>query len=149
MYNGDYYNSISVSSQSGRIIPMKKPYLSLPVVLTCLFLMFTLGFFLGKNSKHETVHLSVLPTDASHNTALMPASPAESPSDPVVFPVDINLADAHQLSALPGIGETISERILAYRELNGPFERSEELLNVEGIGTVKLEALLDFITIGG
>lgn len=128
---------------------MKKPYITLPAVLTCLFIMFTLGFYLGKNSNHETVHLSVLPTSARHDTVLEPVSLEETVFTPVTFPVDINSAGEYELSALPGIGETIAVRILAYRELHGPFERPEELMNVEGIGSGKLEALLDYITIGG
>lgn len=128
---------------------MKKPHISLPVVLTCLFVMFTLGFFFGRNSNHETVHLSVMPTSARHDIAPESSPDAEPFSDPLTFPVDINSADEDQLSALPGIGETIARRILDYRTQFGSFERPEELLNVEGIGTGKLEGLLNYITIGG
>ena len=51
--------------------------------------------------------------------------------------------------ALPGIGEVLAERIVAYREENGNFSSPEELLNVEGVGKKRLEEILDLITIGG
>lgn len=50
---------------------------------------------------------------------------------------------------LPGIGQTLANRIVAYRDANGPFENLGELCNVEGIGDKKLESILDHITIGG
>ena len=128
---------------------MKKRHLSALAVLTCLFAVFTLGFFLGKNLNHESVYLSVLPSSASHSTPVATISSEESIPAEVTFPVDINSADTQELCTLPGIGETLARRILAYRELNGPFERPEELMNVEGIGAGKLEALLDFVTAGG
>ena len=67
----------------------------------------------------------------------------------VTFPIDINRADAEQLTALPGIGEVLAGRIVAYREENGSFLSTQELQNVEGIGEKRLDAILDLITVGG
>ena len=50
---------------------------------------------------------------------------------------------------LPGIGEVLALRIIAYREDNGGFRAPEELLNVEGIGKKRLEEIMDLITLGG
>lgn len=55
--------------------------------------------------------------------------------------VNINTASLQELAALPGIGEVLAGRILLYRENAGPFEAAEDLLNVEGIGMGRLEAL--------
>ena len=49
--------------------------------------------------------------------------------------VDINHANADELSALNGIGEKLAERIIEYREANGPFNECYELMNVSGIGS--------------
>ena len=67
----------------------------------------------------------------------------------VTFPIDINRADAEQLTALPGIGEVLAGRIVAYREENGSFLSTQELQNGEGIGEKRREAILDLITVGG
>lgn len=55
--------------------------------------------------------------------------------------VNLNDADVENLSRLPGLGEVLAERIIAYREMNGTFATVEELLRVEGIGEGKLEAI--------
>lgn len=128
---------------------MKKPHLPPLLAVTFLFAAFSLGFFLGRNQNHETVYLSAIPVSPSHHTSLNSVSQIETHSVPVSFPVDINTAELEQLCTLPGIGETLGHRILNYRETHGSFVRPEELMNVEGIGSGKLEALLDYITVGG
>ena len=126
---------------------MKKPALPLLSVLTALFFTFTLGFFIGRNVGSETVAIAPLPTDARHDTATVQIS--EPPRQEITFPIDLNQADLDALCALPGIGQTLARRILDYRMANGPYSRPEELLNVEGIGAGKLEAILDYVITGG
>lgn len=48
--------------------------------------------------------------------------------------VDLNTATSQELTALPGIGDTVAARIVTYRKKNGSFTRVEELMNVKGIG---------------
>ena len=123
---------------------MKKPRLSILFAVTLLFAVFTLGFFLGRNGNHGSVELSV---PASMQTTLPEPTTPETVA--VTFPIDINRADTEQLTALPGIGEVLAQRIIAYREENGRFLSTDELKNVEGIGEKRLEAILDLITVGG
>ena len=47
------------------------------------------------------------------------------------------------------IGPKTGQAIIAYREANGPFRRTEDLMNVKGIGPKKFDAIKDDITIGG
>lgn len=61
--------------------------------------------------------------------------------------VDVNTAGTEELTALPGIGESLARRIIAEREENGPFETPEDLLRVSGIGEKKLEELRDHVTV--
>ncbi|MCL4306174.1 ComEA family DNA-binding protein [bacterium] len=62
-------------------------------------------------------------------------------------PVDLNSADAERLEHLPGIGPVLAERIIAYRNANGPFQSIDELENVSGIGPKKLAVLRERVTI--
>src|ERR1700752_3027194 len=48
--------------------------------------------------------------------------------------VNINTASAKELMALKGIGAKVAERIVAYRDANGPFKKAEDLKKVEGVG---------------
>ena len=61
--------------------------------------------------------------------------------------VNINTADAWLLAALPGIGETRAQAIIAYRQQNGSFRDINELLNIEGIGSVTLDNIRDLVTV--
>jgi len=48
--------------------------------------------------------------------------------------VNINTASARELQKLDGVGHTVAERIVHYREEHGPFKRGEDLKKVEGVG---------------
>jgi competence protein ComEA len=61
--------------------------------------------------------------------------------------VDINRAEAWLLAALPGIGETRAQAIVAYRQKNGLFRDINELLKVPGIGNTTFEAIKNLITV--
>ena len=63
--------------------------------------------------------------------------------------LDPNTAPAEELAELPGIGEALAERIVAYRAENGPFETPEDLMEVSGIGQKKLEDIRDRVTVSG
>ena len=68
---------------------------------------------------------------------------------PEAVPLDLNAATAEELTALPGIGEALAERIVAYREEHGPFSSVEEIMEVSGIGQAKYAALEGRITVTG
>lgn len=59
--------------------------------------------------------------------------------------VSINAATAAELTALPGIGAVMAQRIVEYRERHGDFRNLEELSKVQGIGRRKLEALKEWV----
>ena len=61
--------------------------------------------------------------------------------------IDINQAEAWLLEALPQIGPTLAQRIVDYREQNGPFLNTYELTNVEGIGPTTYERIKHLITV--
>jgi competence protein ComEA len=59
--------------------------------------------------------------------------------------IDINRSPAAQLEGLPGVGPVLAERIVTFREENGPFTEIEDLLDVPGIGEAKLAGMRDDI----
>ena len=129
---------------------MRKPNISLLLVITMVFAAFTLGLLMGKNQNRNAITVSV-PESFMTAPASEPMSETEATAvtEGISFPISINLADKEEFMALPGIGEVLAERIVAYRQENGRFSSEEELLNVEGIGKKRLEEILDLITIGG
>ena len=62
--------------------------------------------------------------------------------------VNINTASAAELDSLPGIGAKTAERIIEYRQKNGPFKKIEDLMNVRGVGEKNFLKLKPQITVG-
>jgi competence protein ComEA len=61
--------------------------------------------------------------------------------------VNINTADKEVLSSLTGVGPVTAERIIEYREKNGPFKSKEAITKVKGIGEKTFQKIKDFIVI--
>ncbi len=61
--------------------------------------------------------------------------------------ININVGGINELSNLPGVGESLAKKIIAYREENGKFKKIDDLKNVTGIGDKKYESLKDYICV--
>ena len=61
--------------------------------------------------------------------------------------IDVNSASVEKLQEVPGIGPATAERIVAWRQEHGPFQRLDELLNVRGIGLKSLEKLRPYLRV--
>ncbi len=61
--------------------------------------------------------------------------------------ININTATTAELELLPRIGPAMAQRILDYREVHGPFQTVEDLLNIAGIGPATLEQLRPHVTL--
>ena len=53
--------------------------------------------------------------------------------------ININTASVKELQKLDGVGRGVAQRIVDYREANGPFKRTEDLRKVEGVGAATFE----------
>jgi competence protein ComEA len=94
----------------------------------------------------ELVVILVLPAPGS--TPVLPEDGADNSilADDRGARININTATADELEALPGIGEVIARRIIAYREQNGPFRSVDDLIHVQGISDQTIDEIRDLVT---
>ena len=62
--------------------------------------------------------------------------------------ININTAGKEELMTLPGIGENKADAIIAYREAQGKFQSTEELMNISGIKEGVYNKIKDLIIVG-
>jgi len=70
------------------------------------------------------------------------------PADEASAQLNLNTATQAQLEALPGIGASMAQRIIEYREKSGGFKKVEDLMNVRGVGEKSFLKLKPLITVG-
>lgn len=61
--------------------------------------------------------------------------------------VQVNVASKEELQKITGVGPKKAESIIKYREEHGPFQKMEDLLEIDGIGEKSLEKIKDEIII--
>lgn len=127
---------------------MKKAMIVL-ISFAAAFLFLITGVVVGRHWNQNSI--IVYKSDAGDSHPAVAIQETVSSDAPVSTDgkININTATASQLTNIPGIGDTIAERIVQYREENGPFTALEQLLNVKGIGDSRLKQLKEYVTLGG
>jgi competence protein ComEA len=67
--------------------------------------------------------------------------------NPNIDLININTATLEEFDSLPGIGPTTAQKIVDYRDANGPFAAIEDIMNVSGIGPATFEDIKGLITV--
>jgi competence protein ComEA len=63
------------------------------------------------------------------------------------IPLDLNRVSMEDLCLIPGIGESLAQEIITYRERRKGFRSVEELKNVKGIGEKKYQVFKEYFVI--
>lgn len=61
--------------------------------------------------------------------------------------IDLNMADAAELTLLPDIGPTLAQRIVDHRRQHGPFTAIEQITDVAGIGPATFDRVRDHVAV--
>jgi len=111
---------------------------------------------LSDDADIERINLAAPITDGQHvrvpwigdATAAAETTPAESAkSGNSGGLLNLNRATVAELDALPGIGNVLANRIVEWREREGPFQSVDDLGKVEGIGPALLAKLAPLVTV--
>ena len=131
--------SMLLSAATGDIFVFNQREQRALIGLTAALLI---GMLVAASDWHRPSH--------SEEFSVVPRAVAPPPLEEVVVkqgPLSLNSATIAELVALPAIGPTIAERIVAFRRERGPFERLEQLTEVNGIGAKTLEKLRPLLTV--
>ena len=112
--------------------------------LTVLFTGLMIGIYISRSANTMYVQLSAYTRASTEANDTGTVTINNTPGK-----ININIATVNELTMLPGIGETTAQRIVDYRNQNGLFASIDELEKVDGIGRKRIQAISEYITVGG
>ncbi len=112
-----------------------------------------------ESSRLKPIEHCAFPYTQKQNSSIVLVCNNESQNDPEklkeILPLlfheklDINSAKKDWLELLPGIGPRLAMRIISSRELDGKFEKIEDIQRVKGIGMKTFLKIQDLIMVDG
>lgn len=72
---------------------------------------------------------------------------AADPAQQEIQKININMASRDELMKLRGVGASLADRIVEYREKNGRFLSPEDIMKVKGIGSKAWEENKEIISV--
>ena len=109
------------------------------IAITGMFTCVLIGIFIGRNMKHNYLHINDMPQAETQNST---EDTQENDGR-----ININTATEQQLMLLPGVGETTAKKIIEYRTENNGFNTVEDIMNVSGIGEKKFAQMKPYIKV--
>jgi len=112
------------------------------------------NIFLPINYEAVAVDAVVVDTANVANTDVIDAPTEEQPrvqkakapkKKAPTFPISINTASQDDLCFIKGVGPSLAQKIIDYRETKGPFNSAKDLEKVSGIGAKKRQAIEEFV----
>jgi competence protein ComEA len=61
--------------------------------------------------------------------------------------INLNTASSEDIESLPGIGQTLAQKIVEHRERYGPFKRPQEIIIIDGLSERKYREIADKICV--
>lgn len=122
---------------------MKKVFTHPVFIGLLMCVMFVCGVIWGR---HSTTSILKLKINQTTEKPYAEEKEQVNPSDYIIADkININDAPVEVFAILPGLNQSLAEKIVAYRDEHGPFQSVDELRNVNGIGEKKLNAIRKYI----
>lgn len=74
-------------------------------------------------------------------------APERLPDEQGILRIPLNSAPAEAFEEISGIGPSLAEAIVSYRDANGRFESIDELIEVKGIGPATLDKIRPYLSL--